>query len=201
MKSKLIFIAVRLITFDYYSIKRIIRQLAGKPHTVLDLGCGNGILCKFFPPSGYLGIDIDASAIKIARKNKDYSFEVADITRFKTNEKFDLVLVIGVIHHLSNEEAERAFRVIRNHLSQKGKALFIEPIPPVSKWNILGKMIRGLDKGHFIRTFNQYLQVIKNSFEVVYAQPRRGGIVDYGVFLIARKGNCNQISKRGLVLK
>jgi 2-polyprenyl-3-methyl-5-hydroxy-6-metoxy-1,4-benzoquinol methylase len=74
---------------------------------ILDLGCGFGSLCKYMSDDNFsslLGIDLSDTAITKAKK-KGYNktvFFVADIQKFETNEKFDVIILNEVIYYLDN---------------------------------------------------------------------------------------------------
>jgi 2-polyprenyl-3-methyl-5-hydroxy-6-metoxy-1,4-benzoquinol methylase len=65
--------------------------------SVLDVGCGEGILQARLSPHGYcryLGIDFAAGAIDqmAARRDPATEFRVADAASFTTSEKFDVII-------------------------------------------------------------------------------------------------------------
>jgi len=74
---------------------------------ILDLGCGFGSLCKYLKEDNFsslLGVDLSDTAIAKA-KNKKYpnsNFIVADIQKFESTEKFDIIILNEVIYYLDN---------------------------------------------------------------------------------------------------
>lgn len=79
-----------------------------KDKSVIDVGCGDGTytfeLLKH-EPKNILGVDPAIEAIKIAniskKKYKNIKFKVENIYSLSSlNEKFDLAIVRGVLHHL-----------------------------------------------------------------------------------------------------
>lgn len=80
--------------------------------TVLEVGCGNGGNCLRMLMAGakkVIGIDYDQRTVKVAEKNlknfknKEVKFESAYDMKYE--DEFDIVLSIGVIHHLENPKA------------------------------------------------------------------------------------------------
>jgi len=75
---------------------------------LLEVGCGAGFaaayLKKFY--SLYLGIDHSEMLIRHAQalhEGPQVHFEVSDIKRFNPTHQFDVVLSIGVLHHLEDD--------------------------------------------------------------------------------------------------
>lgn len=74
---------------------------------VLEIGCGAGFAADYL--SGmyeeYVGIDYSSELIDFAKncnERPNACFLVADINDFDTDERFDLVFMIGVLHHLED---------------------------------------------------------------------------------------------------
>lgn len=190
LRNKISETLVRVVSFDYFVVKRNIREFLrdNKPKTVLDLGCGTGILAPFFPKKLYLGIDIDKNLINYAKKRyPGYSFKVMDATMVKLKKKFDFILVVGVIHHLDDNDAKKFVEIIKLHLKKGGKALVIEAIPPLWKWNILGQINRAMDKGAFIRKLDYYKKLFDKKLAVDKSYNQFGGAADYGVLVLSKK--------------
>lgn len=181
---------IRVITLDYLIFKRIIKSFvrASHPKSVLELGCGTGILAPFFSKSAYLGIDIDKDSIEYAkRKRPRYNFRVVDGTSMRLGTKFDAILVAGVIHHLNNSNAEKFIETIDIHLKKDGKVLIIEAIPPLFKWNIFGIINRKMDRGAFIRKLDYYETLVGKRLKIEQSYNQFGGAADYGVLVASKR--------------
>lgn len=93
---------------------------------VLDVGCGTGDALRYLGDfDGYLGIDTDRIAIDAARRRWEGRpsvrfearlLEAADIATFRPTG----VVLSGVLHHLTNEQAVDVFRLVGEspHLSE-----------------------------------------------------------------------------------
>ena len=82
---------------------------------ILDAGSGTGHriinVAKFYKKSKFIGIDFSKNSIKfakeLARKNKITNIEFREMNlleKINSKRKFDIILSMGVLHHLSNPE-------------------------------------------------------------------------------------------------
>lgn len=89
---------------------------------LLDIGCGNGVLTRYFfsQCAGAVGVDRSSYLIEVAKKNfeslPDYTFIHADAVEFISNtpepEQFTKVLCYGVFSFFSPEDARQALQVL-----------------------------------------------------------------------------------------
>lgn len=92
--------------------------------SVIDIGCGYGWLLDYFDEAKLIcGSDISEHAIEIAQKRKpERYYKVADIQNgVAFDNKFDLVLAINVIEHLT--KPEEGIKAICQALKPGGLAL------------------------------------------------------------------------------
>ncbi len=81
-------------------------RVAGGPSSksVLEVGCGAGFSVSYLQGDyqSYRGLDYSAELIKIAqdRFGQEASFDAVDFHAFQTDERFDLIFMIGVLHHM-----------------------------------------------------------------------------------------------------
>jgi 2-polyprenyl-3-methyl-5-hydroxy-6-metoxy-1,4-benzoquinol methylase len=100
---------------------------------VLDVGCGYGWLLDAFEGAHSLcGVDIAHHAVDVAAKRKpERFFKQGDLHQPSPfSEKFDLILAINIIEHLSDPEA--GIRSIRD--SAKPGAIVLVHMPTISNW-------------------------------------------------------------------
>lgn len=95
---------------------------------VLDLGTGTGTCALFCAKEGakVIGVDISASAIKIAEKNRSLlnltaEFFVADILLLHFGKKVDLVCESSLLHCLvGNTDRQQFYKIVKQHLKNDG---------------------------------------------------------------------------------
>jgi len=93
----------------YYPIVNYLNNINSQNLDILEVGCGYGYLTYSLNFEGHnaIGIDVSEVAIKFALENFGANYLKADIDQFrdtnrKSNKKFDLIVTIDVIEHLSN---------------------------------------------------------------------------------------------------
>ncbi|MFH1129367.1 MAG: class I SAM-dependent methyltransferase [Patescibacteria group bacterium] len=119
----------RKYNYDAEELKEYIKQ----GEKVLDLGCGSGRMFEMFLAQDvdYTGVDFSEKLIEIAKNKYGDNFKVADILNLPfSNENFDSVWSIAVLHHIpSTELRKRVLSEIKRVLRPNGRVV-------VTCWNI-----------------------------------------------------------------
>lgn len=183
-------LALRILTLNYFIIKRIIKKkikLKNK-EKILDVGCGTGLLAPLFPPKNYFGIDIDSKLIAFAKSRyPKYSFQTKNAAALKfPKETFGRIVIIGVIHHLDPITAKKVMQQLKKVLKKNGEILLIEAIPPINPFNFIGQLLRLFDEGHYIRSINDYKKLFSHYLTIQKSYRELGGFFDYGVFILEK---------------
>jgi SAM-dependent methyltransferase len=100
---------------------------------VLEVGCGNGIFTRLCRNQGvihYTGMDVtDALFVEFRGRFPGYEFVKGDITRSVPSGKYDLVLVIDVLEHITTDLGlDLAMNSLRNCLNEDGTLVVALPI-------------------------------------------------------------------------
>ncbi|WP_299549483.1 methyltransferase domain-containing protein [Seonamhaeicola sp.] len=75
----------------------------------------------------YEGFDYSSVLIqKVKERNKNLNVYVQDITTFKSDKKFDLIILIGGLHHVP-EFCEDAVKLLKKNLNEGGDFVVLEP--------------------------------------------------------------------------
>lgn len=114
---------------------------------VLDLGCGDGMitkeLCKHF--DYVVGVDVSRDQIELARKKAEKAiFYVSSIEDFDPRERFDSILMFGIVEHL--DDPINVLRKTKQWLN-KGGCIVIQVPNALSLNRRIGK-IMGLIKDY-----------------------------------------------------
>ena len=106
------------------------RELACSPNKILDFGCGIGSMLKFlkenFNSSKFYAYD---ESLKSLEHVKIKYPDVNCIHSLDTIEKFDLIFVSNVIHHVKSSERNDFFKKIYSLLDDNGRLLIYEHNP------------------------------------------------------------------------
>lgn len=152
--------------------KEIINRMAkelNRPPLVLDLGCGEGKAAQFLGEEcEYIGLDVSERYVSFANKNygRFGNFYVHDIGReelpseFLKNREPDFILMLGVIHHLADDE----FSLIKKNLLDKytKAAFFSFDGVYLKNQNFFSRMLLHLDRGNHVRWVEGYQRILKN---------------------------------------
>lgn len=113
-------------------VRRIIIEKAPQNGRVLDLLCGPGYLLgklqEIRNDLSCVGVDMEAEFISYA--NTQYSgieFIASDATTWETDERYDVVLCTGGLHHLSYEKQESFLKKIASLMKPNGFAIVADP--------------------------------------------------------------------------
>ena len=119
--------------------------------SVLDVGCGEGILQGRLAPHlyrRYLGIDFAASAIErvAARRDPTTDFQVADATSFTTDQAFDVIIFNESLYYFRDPAA-----VVERYLeflAGDGVAIVSMVIARnrIAIWNALAPLVETVDE-------------------------------------------------------
>ena len=134
---------------------------------ILDIGCGPADILAYLPEIEYTGFDASEEYINTAKKRYgnrgDFICELVSNSSLEYPSHFDIVLVMGVMHHLSDLEAEQLFKLGYNTLKPMGRLIAIEPCFTDDQSNC-ARWIISKDRGQNVRTKEGYLQLASKSF-------------------------------------
>lgn len=117
------------------------RQLAGDtPISVLDLGCGTGLVCNAYAAVGHhvTGADPSPAMLDVARRQPHgdrIEWVAATAQDFRSDRRFDLVIMTGHAFQvlLEDDDIAAALAAMRRHLKPDGRAVF-ESRNPALDW-------------------------------------------------------------------
>ncbi len=172
-------------TFYLIRIGRLLdllqRTHGGKrPLSILDAGCGRGLFTTLLTRCGHnaVGIDVSPSAIDYARKHFDGKYHVGDLTTYRPDRLFDVVICIDVLFHLiDNLQWRLAFNNLSSACKSSGTFIFTDA---------LEKDRRELGEYIVHRSRTEYTQLMTESgMRLLHESPYRFGSNINGFVVVA----------------
>lgn len=157
-----------------------IQPVAGM--AVLDVGCGPGHILSYFPPVDYWGFDISPPYIAYAKNH--YSDRGKFFCKFLSNDdltampKFDIVILLGVLHHLDNSEAKDLISLAHHSLKQNGRLVTIDACIAPNQ-NPLARFLISKDRGQNVREEAGYRRLVADLFPDAHLNIRHRKWIPY----------------------
>ncbi|CAB4364833.1 unannotated protein [freshwater metagenome] len=141
---------------------------------MLDFGCGNGRLVPFLPNLDYVGVDNNPSYIEQATAthgSDQVRFVCADVKDLPSLGfgEFDVVVSLGVLHHLSDEVAETAVTAVLQQLTPQGRLITMDPCFHPEQAS-LARVLMAMDRGRYVRHPEDYRRLVERCNGVVTQQ-------------------------------
>ena len=182
-ENPVLFIFCRsLLENDFKAIREVISRHLRLEEGVrsLDLDCGPGAFADMFVGDDYVGADLNRGYIEWARKHRPGTFVVADARQVDLpDDRFDQVLIFGLLHHLPDEDVKSVLSETRRVLAPGGTALVIEDIPSISRLNLIGRLIHSIENGDYIRPPARYKALYEQFGTIEKEEVLKSGICDY----------------------
>jgi predicted TPR repeat methyltransferase len=156
------------------------------PKHIIDLGCGTGFsIPKLTYTDTYFGVDFSEKYLNLAKRiptSMQTSFLQADLgdpfwSKGLSFTKPQVVMAMGLFHHLSNPNMEILFATLGDLLPPGSSIVSIDPVI-TSSTSRIGRWVATNDRGKFLRTpeelkeitkkvgFNSELKVFQNQIRI-----------------------------------
>ena len=136
---------------------------------VLDVGCGPADIVGHIQYGEYVGLDLNPKYIQTAQRKlyPNATFICADLYHLHSYNfgKFDRIILLGVLHHLSDSQVLNLLETLTKHLAVNGKLVTCDPAIESSQ-SRLARFLVTHDRGKFVRSAFQYRALLQQSFEV-----------------------------------
>ena len=161
--------------------QRYIKAFSGMK--ILDIGCGTGSILEFLPSQiTYHGYDIREKYIAHAQArfgNRGvFTCRIFDAAEAKKLPKFDLVMALGVLHHLSDTEANDFITLARSALKPGGRLLTRDPCLAEGQ-NPLARFLISHDRGQHVRNAQGYHALAERHFSTIKGELTHQSWVPY----------------------
>jgi cyclopropane fatty-acyl-phospholipid synthase-like methyltransferase len=135
---------------------------------ILDIGCGPATILDYLPEeTTYVGVDISQAYIedaqaKYGNRGKFYCLPLESISDVGLN-RYDLVIGVGVLHHLNDTQGQNFFSIASNTLKYNGRCVVLDPCI-VDNQHPIARFLISMDRGRNIRTADAYAALAKSTF-------------------------------------
>jgi cyclopropane fatty-acyl-phospholipid synthase-like methyltransferase len=137
---------------------------------VIDIGCGPGYTAKWLPESRFFGFDVCRPYINYATRKfgRHAVFHCDLFTQQYVSilPKADLVLMMGLLHHLPDEECVSLLRLAKSAMNKGGKLLTLDGCYRDGQPRI-ARYFLDSDRGEHIRTAEDYVRIAHTVFDEV----------------------------------
>jgi len=140
---------------------------------VLDIGCGPAEILTHLPSDiDYHGFDVEQNYIETARARfgERGSFAVRAVTPDAVNDigKFDVVMSLAVLHHLTDGQADTLFASAAKVLRPGGRVVTLD-CAYVKGQSPIAYFLAAIDRGRYVRTPDEYVSLARRHFQNVNA--------------------------------
>lgn len=136
---------------------------------ILDMGCGPGTAVPYLGICEYTGIDMSADYVESARRQfPSATFHCNQVNKYRLPQSsyFDLVLALGLVHHLDDDEALQLFETAHAALKPGGKLVTLDGVF-VQGQSLIARLLLKRDRGEFVRDEKAYSQMSEKIFSTV----------------------------------
>jgi len=149
---------------------------------VLDVGCGPADIISYLPNVEYWGFDISSDYIRSAQKKFGScgnffckQFQLKDLVELPS---FDVVLAIGLLHHLGDSEVVDLLNLFSQALKSGGKLLTVDPCFDPGQ-NPIARFLVVNDRGQNVRDRIGYSRLASQVFNSVLIEVKHQAWIPY----------------------
>lgn len=158
--------AQKLIGGTHDKASLILRHYSNQ-RRVLEVGCSVGNISDFFRDFEgieYTGIDVDASAIDVARRrfsaHENFRFETMPVEELsRLGDKYDFVVIAGVLHHVDDRSAISIVEHSWTLTAAGGVLIASEPEALRENDSRIFRLFYQIEEGQFLRSKKNLIEV------------------------------------------
>ena len=142
---------------------------------ILDIGCGPGDIFPYLPKVEYVGCDLSQKYIEAALTRfgdrATFICRKVSATTLEKYSSFDIVLAVGILHHLDDAEALQLFCLAQAALKPGGRLVTFDGVF-VANQSPCARYIISKDRGQNVRTKEGYLSIASQVFSNIVVNIR-----------------------------
>lgn len=149
---------------------------------ILDIGCGTARILDYLPDVEYHGFDLSQQYIDDATRRYGVRgvFKCALVEQEVIDhlEPFDIVMAIGLLHHLDDEQVHGLTALAHSTLSEGGRLVTIDPCYAADQ-NAVSRFLVSRDRGQNVRSGEQYRVLANEVFSQVKGEAKHRVWIPY----------------------
>ncbi|HZO63753.1 MAG TPA: class I SAM-dependent methyltransferase [Kribbellaceae bacterium] len=157
---------------------RCLDELGLRPgDCVIDIGCGPAYYFERLPPVRYFGFDTDPRYIGYARRRwgdrAEFRCEVFGPEHLSQLPPADAVLLLGLLHHVSDADGRALLALTARALARGGQVISVDTCIEPSQGRVSRWMSEN-DRGEFVREPAGFVRLAEESFGEVNGEVLTG---------------------------
>jgi cyclopropane fatty-acyl-phospholipid synthase-like methyltransferase len=149
---------------------------------LLDIGCGTARILDYLPPLTYNGFDLSQEYIDqaVERYQGRGTFRCAMVEKATLQDEpsYDIVLAVGVLHHLDDEAVLQLLGLAKAELREGGRLVTIDPCFDDAQ-NPIARFLVSRDRGQNVRSAEQYRDLAFTIFDKVDGEVKHRTWIPY----------------------
>lgn len=140
---------------------------------ILDVGCGRGDILEALPEVDYVGVDtnrryIESARARHGRRGRFLRADASDDSVIASEGRFEIVLAIGILHHLDDDDVHGLMRLAASKLAEGGRLVTLDGVLVPGQPRLVRWMLER-DRGECVRTEEGYRRLAEAHFHEVEA--------------------------------
>lgn len=161
-------------------VTQFVRPFSGM--AILDIGCGPADILAYLPNIEYWGFDISEQYIERAGNafgtRGHFRCKQLQVDDLDELPKFDVVLAIGLLHHIDDQVALNVLQLAYQALKPGGRLLTVDPCLEPSQSFIARFLVRH-DRGQNVRDKGEYEALALSVFKAPNVVVRHQAWIPY----------------------
>jgi SAM-dependent methyltransferase len=151
--------------------RALAQKIAARPgDRVLDIGAGPAAILEHLPKVDYVSYEPNSLYVKEAIRRYgargEFHSGYFDAAAAASQQPFDIVLIIAVLHHLSDEQVTELLALVASVLKPGGRLITLDNCL-IPRQSPIARVLVSLDRGRHVRSPEGYIALARSRFRGV----------------------------------